>query len=661
MAAMCRYKTDFVPREMEPDQAEDSDSTALPSLLAGRMRRCKTDSVKPTGSLSPDFFKPLPKSSMGLASLSSSVHMAGLMGACGEAVSARTIWQMFCSFLRAMFFEILSLFGFMTWGQCMRKHMAEEFGLEPPQFSVKSIDCDTCLLAVGGVLRATLHLPREAEGPFPVVIMRTPYGRSSELGQTLLAERGFAVLVQDTQGRFGSGGDFVPIQDERADGAATIEWVLKQSWCNGRIGVMGASYLGFTAWAALGSAGPKIDAGFIIISQSRVKRAVLQQNGAISFELCLLWLYLVTHLLGGGSGFEFFRRLFMGAWRQTLRKGMLHLPLCNLDELCLGKQLPLWQDGVLSFDDPSCPFWDNKDVLCDVTESGPPLQLLSGWHDVFLEQNLEDFQRAGRRASLTVLPCSHWSIFSYEHLMSKITFELFQEHLQGKVVKNPARPRPRVQVGLFDCESIIGFDDWPPPSTAKLFHLAEGGSLSPLSLMSPWQCSYTYDPADPTPASGGPSFNIMNTGEKDQASIEARTDVLIFTSEPMTEAMVIAGKVEVDLEVEVGSVSADFVARLCAVSPTGISMNRCEGLTRVTGPGRHRVHVDLGSCCALFRPGHSIRLHVCSGAHPRWLRNLQTGEPVSNAVRMVAAKHLVMSGSTLTLPTIPSSLVEQAS
>ena len=92
------------------------------------------------------------------------------------------------------------------------------------------------------------------------------------------------------------------------------------------------------------------------------------------------------------------------------------------------------------------------------------------------------------------------------------------------------------------------------------------------------------------------------------------------------------------------------------VSPKGdVSVNVCEGLTRVTGPGKHTVTVDLGHTCVLFRRGHRIRLHVCSGAHPRWMRNLQTGEPIATSTRIVKAEHRIGAGSVLTLPVLPGS------
>merc|ERR1719343_1575909 len=103
-----------------------------------------------------------------------------------------------------------------------------------------------------------------------------------------------------------------------------------------------------------------------MISQSRVHRAVEAENGAISLELCLLWLYLVLHLMGGmDQGIHRFAwRAIVGIWKKTLKKAMYHTPILTLDRIILGKELPLWQDGSKSFGDPSCKFWDDKDVLC---------------------------------------------------------------------------------------------------------------------------------------------------------------------------------------------------------------------------------------------------------------------------------------------------------
>lgn len=552
---------------------------------------------------------------------------------------------------------VLAPFGLRYMQRLARRQYARQVRVEAPLSLTSATTVDTCSVPGGGRLRATLILPEGRPGPFPTVLMRTPYGRNAgEFGQTLLAERGFAVLVQDTRGRFASDGTFVPIQNEREDGAATVEWILRQPWCNGRLGVTGISYLGFTAWAAMGTAAAHISAGVILVSQSRVKRAVLHPDGAISLELCLLWLYLVLNLMGGlESGVAAFaRKLCSGIWQGTLGKASMHLPICELDRIILGKEVPFWREGVRSFGNSGSTFWDDKDVLCDICEDGPPVHLFAGWFDIFLEQCLEDFKLAGRRAWLTVMPCSHWGIINYNHVMMRASLETFQEHLQGRLRFSPLA---RVQVGILGSEGVASFEEWPPAaSRAREYHLVgEGLRRFPGTA---WRRSYKYDPADPTPARGGPSFNPANAGEKDQSPIEAREDVLVFTTAALREELFIAGEVTLELEVDVGSRSADFIGRLCDVSPEGLSLNRCEGLTRVHGPGRQRVSIGLGSTCCLFGQGHAIRLQVCSGAHPRWMRNLQTGEePLATATQMEAATHSVLAGSVLRLPTLPMPLL----
>jgi len=536
----------------------------------------------------------------------------------------------------------------------VRAKYAQQLEVSAPVALAEMSSVETCAVPGGGSLHASLLLPEGLPGPFPTVIMRTPYGRNAgEFGQTLLAERGFAVLVQDTRGRFGSDGTFVPIKDEREDGAATVAWALKQPWCNGRIGVTGISYLGFTAWAAMGTAGPSVQAGVIIMSQARVKRAVLHPDGAISLELCLLWLYLVQNLMSCMQQgiYAFLHKLVSGVWKETLKTASLHLPVCELDHFILEKDVDFWRQGLQSFDDPSSTFWEDKDLLCEVTKDGPPVHIISGWYDIFFDQCLEDFQRAGSRARLTVLPCCHFGILAYDRLMNQVLLDHFQEHLQGS---KDASAGPRVQVSVLGSEDFAVFDSWPPASEPMAYYLT-GLGLSPTTAGA-WQRSYSYNPADPTPARGGPTFHPIG-GERDQAPIEARRDVLTFTTEALDEDILVAGAVALHLEVKVGSKSADFVGRLCDVSPEGVSLNRCEGLARVRGPGRRDVSVSLGNTCCLFRKGHRIRLHVCSGAHPRWMRNLQTGErPLATATKLVAATHVVLAGSKLQLPVVPTLL-----
>ena len=162
---------------------------------------------------------------------------------------------------------------YRTPGFFERRCVARAMHLDPPPHRIEVRHIATAAVNGGkDVLRATLWLPKGQPGPFPTLLMRSPYGAqdgTSEWGQMFLAERGYAVLFQDTRGRFGSDGDFVPVEHEKADGAATVRWIREQPWCDGRVGVIGPSYLGLTAWACVGACAPgELQAAIPTITQA---------------------------------------------------------------------------------------------------------------------------------------------------------------------------------------------------------------------------------------------------------------------------------------------------------------------------------------------------------------------------------------------------------
>jgi hypothetical protein len=185
-------------------------------------------------------------------------------------------------------------------GRVERRCFARAMHLDPPQHKTELRQVDTATVGNGDVLRAHLWLPAGVPGPFPTVLIRNPYGGGDRLewGQGVLAERGFAVLLQDTRGRFGSDGEFVPVEHEREDGAATVRWLREQPWCNGRIGVLGVSYLGLTAWACVGACeAGELQAAVVTSATTRIYPIIFPEGGAVSLELLNLWLTLVYRWL----------------------------------------------------------------------------------------------------------------------------------------------------------------------------------------------------------------------------------------------------------------------------------------------------------------------------------------------------------------------------
>eukprot|EP00435_Cladocopium_sp_Y103_P015127 s596_g3.t1 len=534
-----------------------------------------------------------------------------------------------------------------------------EQGVTPQcSFSVTSIDT---AVVDGIILRGSLLLPEGVEGPFPAVLLRTPYGRKAEMGQSVLAKQGYAVLVQDTRGRFSSSGEFVPVQHEQVDGEATVAWMRRQVWCNGKVGVTGVSYLGFTAWACVD--GADVDAIVPMITQSNIRSAVFRPGGAISFELLVLWFYLVLHLMKDLSRdrLSFVRKLWQGMREGKLRRAFKSLPMGKVDEIILGSPNSFLQAGLVAHGDESDGFWEGKEKLCNFEKPIPPCHILSGWYDFFLEGALEDFQMAkqrGSHVSLTVGPTHHWSLLGFRQVFERTMLSCFDEHLKGDLrwhgqsLHGPHRSQ-NLSASAASSENgmrvhlyVMGlgwrhYPTYPPPARSSAWSLNSDFSLRAGNLLQKdLEHSYHYNPARPTPAAGGPSFNPLNTGAKDQAKIEARGDVLVYSSAPLTEALQIVGPVHLQLEATWQTETADFVGRLCHVGRDGRSTNLCEGLTNVkVCPKRGapaKVEVAMGHTAVLFRAGERLRLQICSAAHPRWFRNLGVDEKLHVAARMKA-------------------------
>mmetsp|Transcript_67010 Transcript_67010/g.158035 ORF Transcript_67010/g.158035 Transcript_67010/m.158035 type:complete len:627 (+) Transcript_67010:42-1922(+) len=548
-----------------------------------------------------------------------------------------------------------------------------EKGFKPRcDFTVTSIDT---AMVEGVVLRGSLLLPKGLDGPFPSILMRTPYGRKGEMGQSFLARQGYAVLVQDTRGRFSSSGEFVPVQHEQMDGAATVAWMRKQTWCNGKVGATGGSYLGFTAWACVDGSG--LDAIVPIITQSNLRSAIFRPGGAVSFELVVLWFYLVLHLMKDlhHDPLSLPKKLWQGMREGKLRRAFRSLPIGKVDDIILGSRNDFFQDGLDAHGNETSRFWEGKEKLCSFERAIPPCHILTGWYDFFLEGAVEDFAKAaqkGGKVSLTIAPIHHWSIIGFRNIYERTMLTTFDDHLKGDgstwSVKDPERsqlsPATASSQGQGDWTApvhlyILGmgwqhYETYPPPSRSARWHLGaafqlarEAGGHKDLDH------SYLYDPARPTPAAGGPSFNPMNAGARDQGKIEARSDVLVYTSAALPSPLVIAGPVHLKLEAAWETEKADFVGRLCHVGLDGRSTNLCEGLTSVTvkpgKSGRQQVEVSLGHIAALFRPGERIRLQLCSAAHPRWFRNLGTAEKLLQAKKLSSGRVRLLAG-VLTLP-----------
>lgn len=404
----------------------------------------------------------------------------------------------------------------------------------------------------------------------------------------------------------------------------------------------------------------------------------------------MLWFFLVYRALLVRGPVGFLRVLWTA--RSAISAAESHTPLAELDEVLLGRRVDFFQDGLAEPTEEG-PFWCHRDVLCDlqggvaasVAADLPPIQIITGWADFFLDQAISDFEHAqAADARLTVGAHDHWGLLHLPNLSVayRTCLELLDEHL------GPSRRPPRefpalpgythrrstpivadarqsaelstelrrpVQLCMMGTRRWRGYARWPPVDATreKLLWLTSARRLSfkepEFTAKVERTLVFPYDPSDPTPALGGPSFNPLNSGMRNQYAIERRADVLVFSSPMLRRNLVVVGYVRLHLRAASSAPSADFVARLCEASPVRGSVNVCEGLQRlhadlgtngVGGDAGQECVVSLGPIACEFSAGSRIRLHVCSAAHPRWMRNLNQPEHVAVANQPCGAPSL---------------------
>jgi len=495
----------------------------------------------------------------------------------------------------------------------------------------------------GAVLLADHWAPRSGAEGLPTAVIRTPYGRRGPFGTILarpLAERGYQVLIQSVRGGFGSGGTFDPLIQERADGLATLDWVTGQPWFGDAMVLYGLSYLGYVQWAAAGDLPPQVKALIPQVTESALTLEFLRSDG-MSLETPFGWGVLVGTQ---ERPMAMLRQPFQA--RRTAR-ALWTLPLNRADVAAFGERSAYIQD-ILAHD-ADAPRWHGLSHTDRVARVGVPVSSIGGWYDIFLPGQLRDFQilrEAGSPARLTVGPWTH-AEFHGTPIHEALDFGL--AYARGE---QPA-PRPPVRLFVMGAQEWRDFDSWPPAGyQPQRFHLQPGGGLAAEPPAESEPDRYRYDPADPTPAAGGPRL-VKDTGRVDNTALEARPDVLVYTTPTLTGDVEVVGEVSAEIWFASSLPYADVFVRLCDVDPAGRSVNVCDGLVSRTGADRTGcAAVRLWPTAYRFQRGHRIRVQVSSGAFPRYARNPGTGESRATATTLRAADQAVYHD-----PAHPSAIV----
>jgi uncharacterized protein len=493
----------------------------------------------------------------------------------------------------------------------------------------------------GVVLLADRYAPAGAARP-PLVLVRSPYGRRGFWGLILgrmLAERGFQVLIQSCRGTFGSGGVFDPFgPDEHDDGLATIGWMQRQPWYPGAFGTVGPSYLGMVQWAIAADAGPDLRAMATQVTTADF-RTPFYAGGSFSLETVLTWVHQVATQ---EQRLAYLKQARAG---HRLKEIMNQLPLRDLDRLATGGAVAYYQEW-LARNAPGDAYWKGRSFAATLDRVTAPVSMVGGWYDFFLPLQLRDYaalRASGHQPYLTIGPWRHADQAAMGTWVGE-SLAWLRAHLAGD--RGGLRADP-VRIFVTGAEEWRELPGWPPPADEQRWHLQPEGVLAS-GLSGPSEPDrYRYDPADPTPNLGGP-VGYTGRARVDNRILEARDDVLTYTSAPLADDLEVIGEATADLYVRSSLEHTDFFARLCEVDPAGRSVNVCDALLRLIpgqpGPepdGAIRVRLPLWAAAHRFRRGHRLRLQVSSGAHPRYVRNTGTGEPLGTATTLLAADQQV--------------------
>lgn len=543
----------------------------------------------------------------------------------------------------------------------------------------------------GVALATDVYLPK-GDGPFPVIFVKTPYNFNQIAGSSLAManeaiERGYAFVVQNERGRYYSEGDWEILGKPRTDGYDALTWLEDQEWSNGKVATWGCSST--AEWQlALAAQNHPAHAAMIPMASGagigRVGEYYEQGNwfkGGVHQTLFTVWLYGVQQNLRPqfpeGLSQEQLQRLRKAYdlaasmpdmdWGKHMRK----LPSVDWLKDADGNDGP---GAALMSRKPNDADWYKGGLYHDNEDFGVPAFWFNSWFDVSQGPNLALYNHVRENSRdksvrdgqyMVIAPTLHCGFFrtpEHEDLIAgdlnvgnatfpyyDTMFSFLDNYLKGE--KNDFHNEtPRVQFYTMGRNEWVSDDTWPPQNAnAVTMYLDSGGqansvfgdgTISMSIARGSSSDSFTYDPMNPVPSLGGGvccNRDASLGGSFDQRGIEARADVLVYTSDALEEAMDVTGFVRAKLYVSSDAKDTDFTVKLVDVHPDGAAYNVDDTIFRA----RYRegydkeVLMEDGDVYELnptamstsyeFAAGHRIRVEIASSKFPQYMRNLNTG------------------------------------
>jgi uncharacterized protein len=543
-------------------------------------------------------------------------------------------------------------------------------------------------------LRADVLRPRAA-GAFPVLVYRTPYGKEPALEEYTTfrraVEHGYAVVVQDVRGRYASGGEFRPYENEGRDGYDTIEWAARQPWSNGAIGTFGLSYPGAVQWLAAVENPPHLKAMIPAMTFSSAQNFFYA--GGLWDMSWMEWIWdniapdvrTKRNLPGPKTSEE-----AIAAWGQAGPKMLNTLPLDQLEEL--RGIAPYYYDWLAHpFDDL---WWGWCDLRNKYGRVHAAVLNFSGWYDDNYgpEGAATNFTgllkaRAGTSDAQTHLLIGPWvhGVASTAKTKSgerefgpaaaidydETVLRWMDHYLRGSA-NGVEREKP-VRYFVMGANQWRDADDWPPLSTAAPYYFVSpkpGEFRGSLSRSVPGEKksfrSFVSDPAEPVVNSYGSS------GAHDYRELAERHDILTFDSALLEQDTEVSGSIRAWIYLACDCRDTDLWVRLLDVAPDGTALNvmspgldvlrasyrNLEKGRQLLAPNRvYELHLDNLITSNVFRKNHRIRIQVSATFFPNFSRNLQSGELENSSARTQKANLSIYTDrrrpSRIILPIVP--------
>ncbi|MEV0033936.1 CocE/NonD family hydrolase [Nocardia sp. NPDC050793] len=547
----------------------------------------------------------------------------------------------------------------------------------------------------GVELSATAFIPigRDAS----TLLARSPYGSvdypimggTGGIAPTLLTfvKAGYAVVWVECRGTFDSDGIFSPLADEVADGYDTVDWIVRQPWSDGKVGTYGMSYLGMTQWALATAAHPAHKAmAPAVTAMNWYKGVMYHPGGALSAGIAVGWsaiMRLAEEMRREDKNAELIAEL-----TGHMLNGSAASEISPLTEFTALTASPWFSDLLAhpSYDS----FWQQHDLTTDVGKVATPALLIAGWFDIFINQQLRDFEllrrdgatddvREGSR--LIVGPWDHYDGMliartpdrDFGVMASSVGIDLTAEHLahfQRWMSDIPTEDTPpRVRLFVMGIDQWRDESDWPLPDTQYTDYYLDSHTLTTTLPDAAGEHTYVYNPADPVRTTESTRLSAIWEAA-DQRFNDDRQDVVRFSTPPLEQPVEVTGYVTAVLFVSSDAPDTDFTAKLIDVSPDGRAIALCNGIVRAryrndlstpklleTGH-IYELAIDMAVTSNVFLAGHRIRVDISSSDFPQYDRNTNTGgqinaEPIEYAV---PATNTIHTGpdhpSRLVLPVI---------